>query len=220
MFDYPVNLNLQGRLCTVIGAGNIGMRKVRSLRAAGALVRLIAPKTCEPPPGGVEWVVREYRSGDLSGSFLAFAATDIPEVNTEVTSEARQMGIPVCVTDTPEQGDFSLPALLRRGNLLLGVSTSGASPALAVALRDHLGELLGPEWSKVVEIAAALRQSRLTPGNRGEYNHRVFHRLIEAGLPTLIATRDRASIDQLLAECCGEAISLGALGIHLNEGNS
>lgn len=220
MTDYPIHLNIQGRLCTVVGGGTVGLRKVSGLLDAGARVRLVCPNTATTPPAETQWERREYREGDLSGSFLAFAATNRPEVNARVALEAAKEGILLCRVDNPGAGDFGLPALLRRGKLCISVSTSGASPALSATLRDHLAALMGPEWAKVVEIASALRQCRLTPGKPGEYNQRVFHRLIDSGLAAHIAAGDPAAVDRLLAECCGEGASLGALGIHLNEGNS
>ena len=94
---------------------------------------------------------RPYRSGDLEGAYLAFTATDIREVNAAVTREARERGVPINVADAPSDGDFALPATLRRGKLQVAVSTGGASPTLARSIRSKLEALFGPEWAGVVE---------------------------------------------------------------------
>ncbi|HXV19736.1 MAG TPA: bifunctional precorrin-2 dehydrogenase/sirohydrochlorin ferrochelatase [Desulfuromonadales bacterium] len=220
MSDYPILLQLQGRLCVVIGGGPVAIRKARGLRKAGARVRLIASELAVS--GGeltdVEVVIRPYSAGDLQGAFVAFAATDDRLVNAAVVREARQRGVLVGVADAPEEGDFTLPALLRRGNLTVSVATAGGSPALAALLRDRLADQLGPEWATVLEIAAALRQKRLTLQGKTEYNQAILRRLLEGGLPDLIADGDASAVDRLLQTLFGEGCTLAQLGIRLAKG--
>jgi precorrin-2 dehydrogenase/sirohydrochlorin ferrochelatase len=217
MPDFPILLNLENRLCVVVGGGAVGLRKVRSLLEAGARVRLIAPEPAAPVKDleNVETVRRCYRRGDLKGAFLAFAATDDREVNAAVLREARETDVLANLADAPADGDFTLPALLRRGDLTVSVSTGGRSPALAALVRDRLNAALGPEWAAVVEIAAALRRKRLTVGMKTEYNLAILRRLLDGGLPDLIAGRNSAGIDHLLEALFGEGFSLAELGIHL-----
>ncbi len=111
---------------------------------------------------------RPYRSGDLEGAFLAFAATDAREVNAAVAEEAAERGIPVNVADRPAEGDFALPSTLRRGRLQVAVSTGGASPTLARGIRDQLEELFGPEWSGLVERLHPARLEGEAPSERLE----------------------------------------------------
>ena len=94
---------------------------------------------------------RQYREGDLDEAFLAFAATDLRDVNAAVAREAREKGIPVNVADEPTEGDFALPSTLRRGRLQIAVSTGGASPVLARRIRQELEDAFGFEWAGVVE---------------------------------------------------------------------
>jgi precorrin-2 dehydrogenase/sirohydrochlorin ferrochelatase len=216
MSDYPILLNLEGRLCVVVGGGPVGMRKVRGLRAAGARVRLIDP---EPPVGeelpDLEVAARPYRNGDLQGAALVFAASGNREVNAAVAADARRAGIPVNVADAPQEGDFGLPALLRRGALTVAVSTAGRSPALAAVIRDRLAENLGTEWATVLDLAAALRQKRLTLSPCNEYNQAILCQLLDGDLPALIARNEPAAIDRLLATLLGEDFSLAELGVNL-----
>ena len=217
MPDYPILLQLENRLCVVVGGGDVGLRKVRSLLRFGARVRLIAPEPAEPKEDleNLEIVRRTYRRGDLKGAFLAFATTDDREVNAAVLREARELGVLINMADAPAAGDFTLPALLVRGDLTVSVSTGGSSPALAALVRDHLSGTLGPEWSTVLEIAAALRRKRLTPGEETAYNRAILRRILDGGLPALIARRNTAGIDHLLETLFGEGFSLAELGIQL-----
>jgi precorrin-2 dehydrogenase/sirohydrochlorin ferrochelatase len=214
MFELPVNLQIAGRLCVVIGGGAVGLRKVRVLHAAGARVRLI---TAAPPAGqlaaDIEVRVKGFEPADLEGAQLVFAATDHRAVNAQVAYCARAAHLPVNVADAPHEGDFSLPAVTRRGDLTLAVSTAGRSPALAALVRDRIEELFGEEWATIAQIAAALRGKRLTPRQLPEYNRDILHDLITAGLPHLIATGDGAAVDRLLEQICG--VTLAELAIEL-----
>jgi precorrin-2 dehydrogenase/sirohydrochlorin ferrochelatase len=220
MPDYPILLQLKGRLCVVIGGGPVAIRKVRGLREAGARVRLIASELAVPAGelADVEAVIRPYRAGDLQEAFVAFAATNDRMVNAAVVREARQRGVLVSVVDAPDEGDFTLPALLRRGDLTVSVATGGGSPALAALLRDRLADQLGPEWATVLEVAAALRQKRLTLQGKTEYNQAILRRLLEGGLPDLIADGDASAVDRLLQSLFGEGSTLAQLGIRLAKG--
>jgi len=162
---YPVFLNLEGKRCVVVGGGRVAGRKARKLLQARARVVVVSP---EVEPGlasvAVETHRRPYRSGDLEGASLAFAATNRREVNAAVVAEARERGVPVNVADEPEEGDFALPSVLRRGRLQVAVSTGGVSPTLAGRIRRELEGLFGPEWAGVVEELGRAREE----GRRAE----------------------------------------------------
>ncbi len=217
---YPVQLNLSGRLCVVVGGGAVGRRKLAGLLRAGARVRLVDADAASVPPAvdALEFLPRPYRDGDLAGAFLAFAATDKPAVNAAVAAEARRRGIPVNRADSAADSDFLLPANLRRGDLLFSVASGGRSPALAAILRDQLAEHFGREWGAVLDIAAALRRKRLTPLEQTKYNYKVLRRLLAAGLAERVAAGDAAGVDALLATLPEGGCTLDDLGIKLPKG--
>ena len=217
---YPLQLNLSGRLCVVVGGGAVGRRKLTGLLQAGARVRLIDAAAASVPPvgGALEFLPRPYRDGDLEGAFLAFAATDNPTVNAAVAAEARRRGIPVNRADDGPDSDFILPASLRRGDLLFSVAGGGRSPALAAILRDQLAEHFGPEWGTILDIAAALRRKRLTPLEKTKYNQEILRRLLAAGLAERVAAGDAAGVDCLLATLPEGGCTLDDLGIQLPKG--
>lgn len=217
---YPVQLNLSGRLCVVVGGGTVGRRKLAGLLRAGARVRLIDVDAASVPMtnDALEFLPRAYRDGDLADAFLAFAATDKPEVNAAVAAEARHRGIPVNRADDAAAGDFLLPANLRRGDLLFSVASGGRSPALAAILRDQLAEHFGPEWGAVLDIAATLRRKRLTLLGKTKYNREVLRRLLATGLAERVAAGDDAGVDALLATLPEGGCTLDDLGIQLPKG--
>jgi precorrin-2 dehydrogenase/sirohydrochlorin ferrochelatase len=149
----------------VVGGGAVATRKARNLLQAGAEVVVVSPEALPELEGmGVEVRYRPYGYGDLEGADLAFAATDSREVNAAVAREAGERGVRINVADRPSEGDFAVPATLRRGGLQVAVSTGGASPTLAGRIRNELEEVFGPEWAGVVEGLEAARRSGEAPG--------------------------------------------------------
>lgn len=159
---YPIFLNLERRLCVVVGGGPVAERKVLGLLDSGARVKVISPEVTGAlrrltEDGTISYIPRGYAEGDLKGAFLVIAASDAPEVNTSVWEEASGLGILVNVADLPKQCNFILPSVLRRGGLTLAISTGGASPALAKKLRTDLEAQIGPEYSALVDVLDHLR---------------------------------------------------------------
>ena len=107
----------------------------------GARVRVIAPRIARGI-AAEEVKRRRYRSGDLAGAALAFAATDDRAVNRAVALEARRRRIPVNVADAAEECTFMVPARVRRGEMEIAVSSGGRSPRLAKELRQRLEKIL------------------------------------------------------------------------------
>lgn len=219
-FNYPVFLNLTARLVVIVGVGMVGRRKLAGLLQNGALVRLIDPCLAGQPgcEAGVERLAREFQYGDLAGAALVFACTNSSAVNCAVVAEARRREIFCCSAGHPTQGDFILPALLRRGSLSVAISTDGGSPVLAGQLRDQLAELLPDDWELAVEIIAAVRRKWLTEKLSSQYTRQVLRKFWQDQLLPTLAQGNVAAVDQLLRETFGDSFSLAQLQIHLPEG--
>jgi len=197
---YPLQLNLAGRLCLVVGAGSVGRRKLAALLAAGARVRLVDPQLPDATlPATVEQRPRPFRDEDLDEVVLAFAATAEATVNERVVALARKRGVFCGRADRPEAGDFALPATLRRGALTVAIATGGLSPTLAVLLRDRLAERLGSEWAALTRLAGALRRELLQAG-RMELNRLWLQALLQGGIEARLAAADGAGLRALLLD--------------------
>ena len=162
MSYYPIVLKLEGRPCLVVGGGVVAERKAISLLEAGARVRVVAPHFTRRlealgREGVVELVPREYQGQDLEGVALVISAASQREVNAQVAREAGERGLLVNVVDSPQECSFIVPSVVRRGGLLLAISTSGLSPALARHLREQLEEEFGEEFGPLLELLAELR---------------------------------------------------------------
>ena len=167
---YPVNLIVDGRPCLVVGGGAIAARKVAGLRACGASVHVVAPAVSDEVrrQPGVTWDERPYRPTDLDGRRLVIAATDDPSVNAAVYADAEAAGVWVNGADDPAHCSFTLPSVLRRGSLMVTVSTGGRSPALAVWLRERLQREIGPEYEVLLDLLAEERDSIRATGRSSE----------------------------------------------------
>jgi precorrin-2 dehydrogenase/sirohydrochlorin ferrochelatase len=141
--SYPVSLNLSEMKVLIVGGGKVALQKAKGLKGQGAEVQVVAPAIRGELRGLVRIArgaleIRAIRQEDMAWADLIFAATDSRSVNTVVASWARKAGKLVCVADRPEEGNFSVPAVAKAGPLQLAVVTSGASPAMAKALRQKL----------------------------------------------------------------------------------
>ena len=163
MRTYPINLvGLENRCAVVIGGGSVATRKVASLLQANAQVTVISP---EPSPelvaqsqaGAIQLLRRPWTPTDVDDAFLVVAATNDPDVNRAVARRVRARGRLVNVVDDPTLSTFILPAVLRRGDVTIAVSTGGASPALAAWLRCRLETVVGVEYAALTDALAALR---------------------------------------------------------------
>ena len=166
---YPVNLVLEGRRCVVVGGGAVAARKVAGLVDAGADVVVIAPEISQELGSlAVEVVRRPFRRGDLAGAWLAIAATDDPAVNEQVHAEGQETRVWVNAADDPEACSFTLPAVVRQGPVMVAVSTSGHSPALAAWIREQVAGQLGPEVAQLAEWLSEARDQLKASGRSTE----------------------------------------------------
>lgn len=159
---YPVTLDVARKKCLVVGGGAVAARKAQALALCGAKVVVVAPaigKGIEAlaRAGKVKHRAKKFSAADVRGAFLAAAATDDRETNRAVFAAARRNGVLVNVVDCPEFCDFHVPAVLRRGPIAIAVSTGGASPYLAAALRDAIGKRIGPEYGRAAKELGRLR---------------------------------------------------------------
>jgi len=176
---YPIELNLAGREVVVAGGGTVAARKVAGLLEAGARVRVVSPSFVEELAGrgDVTLQTQAYDASVLHGALLVFACTDDPALNRRVADDARAAGALCNVADDPPNCDFMVPAVLRRGRLTVAVGTSGASPALAAALRDRLEELLEAEYAQLVEELAQVRAEIREQAEPEDLRRRIFQTL-------------------------------------------
>ena len=162
MAYYPIFLELKGRPCLIVGGGQVAARKVEGLFAAGARVTVVSP-SLDPELAKLKaerrivHVDRLYQRVDLKAYAVVIAATDDAAANERVAADARQAGVPVNVVDEPALCDFIVPSVVRRGDVVLAISTGGLSPALARWLRQELESYLSEDFERLAQLLAEVR---------------------------------------------------------------
>jgi precorrin-2 dehydrogenase/sirohydrochlorin ferrochelatase len=160
---FPMFLKLEGRKCLVVGAGKVGGPKAGGLIDTGAHIRVIALEAREEVhqwanAGKITLEIRPFVPQDLDGAFLAIVATANPELDASIYREAQRRGVLCNVVDVPECCDFYYPAVMRRGDLQIAVSTNGQSPSLAQKLRQQLEKQFGAGYETWVAELGATRK--------------------------------------------------------------
>ncbi|MBI4496573.1 MAG: bifunctional precorrin-2 dehydrogenase/sirohydrochlorin ferrochelatase [Chloroflexi bacterium] len=159
---YPAFLDLQGKPVVIIGGGEVCEGKIPNLLECGATITLVAPAVTErirewAHTGQITWIPREYQAGDLANAWIAVVGTDDPAVNQRAADEARARRILVNTVDDVKNCDFIAPAVVRRGELVLAISTGGGSPAMARYLREELQRTFPPEYAQLLQVLSDAR---------------------------------------------------------------
>ena len=199
---YPVSLDLTGRPCLVVGGGVVALRKIAGLVEAGARVTVVSPSLTPSllklaAEAEFHWRPREYAQGDAAGFFLVMVATDDLAVNAAAAAECRERGVLVNCADDPARCDFILPAVFRRGAVMVAVSTGGASPTMARLVREELEALLPDDIAPLTEVVAGVRRELSEGGvslNAERWRHALdgeLRRLAAAGRTTEAQARLR-----------------------------
>jgi precorrin-2 dehydrogenase len=198
---YPVNLVVDGRPCLVVGGGPVAAGKVRGLVEAGARVTVVAPDV-DPAIAGMDGVAverRPYRRGEVAGYRFVVAATGDPEVNQAVYDDGEAAGVWVNAADDPDRCSAILPARIRQGRLLVTISTSGFSPAVASWLRGRFAAELGPEYDQLIGV---LGEARTEVQARGLATEDVdWRRALDSGILDLIRAGRLEDAKERLRAC-------------------
>jgi precorrin-2 dehydrogenase/sirohydrochlorin ferrochelatase len=206
---YPVYMDIRHRKCLVVGGGSVGTRKARSLLACGALVTVVASTVSDELRAlsrAEELIIqsRFYRKSDLDGVFLVISATDDRDLNRRISRDAEQRGILCNIADQPENCSFILPSVIRRGDLVISISTSGRSPAMARRLREELEKQFGEEYAEFLKLMGAIRRQLLRQSQAPDTHKALFEKLIRSGLIDLVRDNRIEDIDRLLQKVLGD----------------
>jgi len=162
-------MDLRGKRCLVVGGGAIGAQKTEGLINAGAAVTVISPEVSGAlqsliDAGRLRHHRRQYQEGDIKGNFLVYAATGVAAVDAAMAAEARREGVLFNAVDRLTLSDFITPALVKRGDLTIAISTNGKCPGFAKRVRQKIESVFGPEYGAALAVAAAWRKTLLVSG--------------------------------------------------------
>ena len=148
---------------------------------------LVSPQVTETirslaDEGRLTWHARRYRSSDVAAMFLVFSATDDPDLNRRIEEDAAGQHALCNYANQPDRGHFILPSIISRGDLLVSISTSGKSPAVARRLRKEMEAYFGEEYAPFLRLMGAVRERLLEREHAPDDHRNVFGRLLDGGL--------------------------------------
>jgi uroporphyrin-III C-methyltransferase / precorrin-2 dehydrogenase / sirohydrochlorin ferrochelatase len=184
---FPLFLKLEGRPVLVVGGGKIAEGKIASLLHTGASIHVVAPTATAAisawaREAKIQWRQRHFQADDVENQDLVIAATSSADVNHQVYAEARRQGVLCNVVDDPPYCDFYFPAVVRRGDLQIAISTGGQSPALAQQLRVQMENQFGPEYAERVTQLGRERREILATHPPSEDRKKLLHQRAQQGL--------------------------------------
>ena len=179
---FPMFMKLAGKQCLVVGAGKVGEPKIGGLMDTGACIHVVAIAASDQvrdwaDAGKIDLELRAFSSSDLDGMFLAVVATASRSLNERVYLEAQERGVLCNVVDVPDLCDFFYPAVVRRGDLQIAISTAGQSPSLAQKLRQQLERQFGDGYAAWVEQLGETRRLVLASQLDKETKWELLHSL-------------------------------------------
>ncbi|HYH78433.1 MAG TPA: bifunctional precorrin-2 dehydrogenase/sirohydrochlorin ferrochelatase [Longimicrobium sp.] len=208
---YPVMLDVSRLRVLVVGGGEVALRKVRGVIDAGGKPSVLSP-TVVPElerlvaQHGLDWRSRRYEDGDVRGFTLVFAATDVPEVNDAVAREAEAAGALVNAADDGADSTFHVPAVIRRADVVVALSTGGASPLLSRRLRERLEAVVTPALGRTATRLADVRDRvrQRWPADEARRRDAWFSLVTPEFLDAAIAGRD-AEVEHRIDRCLSQS---------------
>ncbi len=216
MSYYPILLDLSGKTALVAGGGNVARRKIESLLDHGAEVRVVSRELTGRvkelvDSGRVSHLGEYYTEACLEGAFVVIAATDDEDLNREISLDARKRGLLVNAVDQPHDCNFILPSVLRRGDLVVAVSTSGKSPAAAKKIREDLERQFGEEYATFLTVMGRVREAVRSMGLPQEENGRIFHEVVNSDLLGALSKGDVSRAERILDGILPDSVSPGEI---------
>ena len=213
MSFYPVFVELEGKSVVVVGGGNVAFRKVTALLECGAAIhlagRVLTSELREMvDKKEIHFLGNEFHDEFLNGAFMVIAATDDKDLNHHVSTCAREKGVLVNAVDQPPDCDFIVPSIIRRGDLIIAISTSGKSPAMARKIRKGLEAQFGREYEAFLAMMGRLRKEVLSLGLSQKENSRIFQKIVDADLLTDFSEGFPKRVETCLKNILPEQVNL------------
>ncbi len=203
---YSISLDLEDMPCLVVGGGVVALRKIESLIASGARIKVVSPEVASEIEAleEVEILRRPFRVEDLHGRFLVISATNKWEVNEQVAKAARKRGMLVNVVDVPDLCNFYVNSQVRRGDLTISVSTGGASPALSKRIRKEIERAYGEEYGDFLLLMREYRPMIIREVVDPERRSRIFKALADAGIEKIYLEHGEAAARKAIEDTINE----------------
>ena len=213
MTYFPIFLDLKGKTALVVGGGNVAERKIEALLDCGAKIDIVSNELTDKLKNlvevyGIRHLNEEFSEKHLEGVFLVIAATNDKQLNHKVSKIAKKMGLLINAVDQLPDCNFIVPSIVKRGDLLIAISTSGKSPALAQKVRKQLDTQFGSEYEDFLVLMGRVRKEILTKGLSQEENSRIFHEIVESDVLDSLLRDDLKRVQSILRRILPEDIDI------------
>lgn len=203
---FPAFLDLSSQACLVIGGGIVAERKIKALLSSEAVIHVVSPDLTSflmnlVEQGRIIYYARKFLPEDIEEKFLVISAAGDKEVNNYLNGVYLNKGFLLNIVDEPDKGNFFVPAVVKRGNLQLAISTSGASPLLARRIRERLEKDFGSEYERFLDILSETRKEVLSCVPEPEKRQKIFQELIDSDILELLRTGDEEKVKERINRC-------------------
>jgi len=195
MSYYPILLDLSGKKAVVVGGGMVAQRKIETLIECGAIIHVVS-KDLTPElqnrleNGDIKLLAHEFDESHIEDAFIIIVATNDKILNRRISECAKKRNMLVNAVDQPAECNFIVPSIIKRGDLLIAVSTSGKSPAMAKKIRETLTDQFGKEYESFLLMMGRIRKGLLSKDISDEDRNRIFHELVDSPILDLIKQHD------------------------------
>ena len=212
----------------VVGGGRVALRKIETLLHFGALIQIISRELTHKvkqlvEANKIQHIGYEFRDKHLDGAFLVIAATDDKQLNQKISECARKKHMLINAVDQPADCNFIVPSIVNRGDLLIAISTSGKSPALAKKIREQLETQFGNEYEVFLTLMRRLRNEILSLGLSQNENSRIFHEIVDSDILKFLAQDDwegaESTLRHILPQDLAKKLSKVFKSVSIGNGN-
>ena len=178
---YPIMINLENKLVSVVGGGRVALRKVKKLLEYNCYIQVISPEFTEEFQKlgeAVKLIKEEYAPERIRKSSLVIAATSSKAINQRVSEYCREHNILCNVVDDIELSDFIVPASIKRGDLTISVSTMGKSPSLSAKIKKEIEEKYTDDYIDYVKCLGEIRELVLLKFEDEQVKKRILNEIV------------------------------------------
>ena len=216
MQNYPIFVDLKNQACLVVGAGQVALRKVRLMQSAGAIITVIAPEAdaelIDEFGDSIQHIARKFSADDIGDYRLITAATNDRSVNQQVSELAQAKNIPVNVVDQPDLCSFITPSIIDRSPVLIAISTGGAAPVLARALRSKIESFVPATYGVLAATMSSYRAAVKKRFSEENQRRQFWDDVVHGGVAEHIFAGRQSDAQALLEQQLDQPSTLPKIG--------